>query len=131
MSITALNCCVSMASLLSMCRFTPAVNRATNSLYSLRNDQRWRMCAAVESTADWKQSAAIIEAQRRADSDILAHTLPTLRIATAAEVAAESIHQLFWNRLVSEGDPDGLGGRVAQFYLAALHAGEVLADWET
>jgi len=102
-------------------------------LYSLRNDQRLAdVCRAVESAADWEQSAAIIEAQRRADSDILAHTLPTLRMARAAEVAAESIHQLFWNRLVSAGALDGLGGRVAQFYVGQRFTlGEVQLDWET
>lgn len=102
-------------------------------LYALREEQRLAdVCYALEATPSAGQIATVITAQARADGDILAHTLPTLREGTAAEVAAESIHQLFWNRLVSEGQPVGLGGRVASFYVdQSFTLGELTLSWET
>lgn len=102
-------------------------------LYTLRSDRRLAdVCREIESDAAWDAIGPIVAAQRRADGAIFGHMLPTLRRGSPAEVESESIHQLFWNRLVSAGHPDGLGGRVAAFYVdRPFTLGELTLDWHT
>src|SRR5688572_19562469 len=47
-------------------------------MYTLRHDRRMaNICRDIEQQQAWDQEAEIEEAQRRADRDILTHTLPT------------------------------------------------------
>lgn len=102
-------------------------------LYRLRDDRRLAdVCRDIESGNTTVAAAQVIDAQQRADSEILQHTLPTLKTATAAEVAAEPIHQLFYHRLVSPGDRAGLGGRVKQFYVdKTFQLADLSLDWQS
>ncbi|WP_434462931.1 hypothetical protein ACMV5L_11215 [Serratia plymuthica] len=87
-------------------------------LYRLRHDRRLAdVCREIELQQSWPQMAPVVDAQHRADAEILRMTLPTLKIGQSAAVAREPIHQLFHHRLVSPGATPGLGGRVAQFYV--------------
>lgn len=102
-------------------------------LYALRDEKRLAdVCREIEANADWQGMAPVVDAQRRADAEILAHTLPTLQQAQVSQVEAESIHQLFWNRLVSPGHTAGLGGRVDGFYVNQdFTLGELTLPWQS
>lgn len=101
-------------------------------LYSLRNDRRLAdVCRDIETRHDWQAIAPIVIAQREADEHLLRQTLPTLRQATAEEIAGEAIHQLFYHRLISDGVTPGLGGRVATFYIdKTFLLGDQQIEWQ-
>lgn len=102
-------------------------------LYRLRDDRRLAdVCRDIESGSGAVEAQQVIAAQQRADSEILQHTLATLKPGRAAEVAAEPIHQLFYHRLVSEGERPGLGGRVKKFYVdQSFQLADLRLDWQT
>ncbi|WP_213881625.1 hypothetical protein [Pseudomonas sp. dw_358] len=101
-------------------------------LYALREDLRLAdVCRQIEESADWAHMATLIQAQQAYDTEALEGALRTLKPGTAAEVVKEPVHQLFYHRLISEGQPAGLGGRVASYYVGktfAFPASEV--PWE-
>jgi hypothetical protein len=87
-------------------------------LYALRNDKRLaEVCHDIEDRRDWEHMDAVVDAQRRADGALWVCCGPTLKPGSRESVAKEPIHQLFYHRLVSPGEPAGLGGRVKQFYV--------------
>ncbi|WJV52999.1 hypothetical protein PCO85_17650 [Prodigiosinella aquatilis] len=102
-------------------------------LYQLRNDRRLAdVCRDIELSGDWDGMGAVVDAQQRADAEILALTLPTLQPGQAADVVMEPIHQLFYHRLVSPGDTPGLGGRVKRFYVdQTFKLGDESLSWQT
>lgn len=105
-------------------------------MYTLRHDRRMAdICRDIEQQQAWDQEAEIEEAQRRADRDILTHTLPTLKPGLVSAVAAEPVHQLFYHRLISPENPEitaGLGGRVARFYVGkTFRLEDEELEWQT
>lgn len=102
-------------------------------LYTRRDDRRLAdVCRTIEAGEEPALQATVIDAQQRADRDILQKTLPTLHRGSVDEVVAEPIHQLFWHRLISPDALAGLGGRVQRFYVDKEFslAGESLS-WQT
>ncbi|MCU1444498.1 hypothetical protein [Cryobacterium sp.] len=78
----------------------------------------------------------IVRAQEQRDRRNADCLLATLHETTAADVAAEPIHQLFHHRLVSPAQPGsapvpaGRGGRVASFYVGQdFQLGELSIPW--
>ncbi|MBP2170497.1 hypothetical protein J2125_003689 [Erwinia toletana] len=102
-------------------------------LYRLRDDRRLAdVCRDIELQPSAVAEQQVIEAQRRADAEILQQTLPTLQAGRATEVAAEPIHQLFYHRLITPGEQPGLGGRVKQFYVDKnFQLGDQQLSWQT
>ncbi|MFS2223360.1 hypothetical protein [Pantoea sp. B65] len=102
-------------------------------LYRLRDDRRLAdVCRDIEMQPSEATEQQVIAAQRRADAEILQHTLPTLKPGRAAEVAAEPIHQLFYHRLITAGEQPGLGGRVKQFYVdKSFQLADRQLSWQT
>ena len=102
-------------------------------LYRLRADQRLAdVCRAIELQQTEIDAQQVIAAQRRADAEILQHTLPTLQNGRVSEVAAEPIHQLFYHRLITPGVQPGLGGRVKQFYVDKdFQLADTQLSWQT
>ncbi|WP_413733731.1 hypothetical protein ACL2XP_15670 [Sodalis sp. RH21] len=87
-------------------------------LYALRSDKRLaEVCHDIEDRLDWRHMDAVVDAQQRADWALWACCRPTLVPGSRESVVKEPIHQLFYHRLVSPGEPAGLGGRVKQFYV--------------
>ncbi|NDL61641.1 hypothetical protein [Acerihabitans arboris] len=87
-------------------------------LYALRNDKRLaEVCHDIEDRRDWRNMDEVVGAQQRADRALWTCCQPTLVPGSRESVVKEPIHQLFYHRLVSAGEPVGLGGRVKQFYV--------------
>jgi Ser/Thr protein kinase RdoA (MazF antagonist) len=87
-------------------------------LYRRRTDPRLAdLCRAVDLGVPGAEAEPLITAQRRLDRLIGERYLATLHATTAAEVARESIHRLFHDRLVEPGRDETLAGRVRRFYL--------------
>jgi SAM-dependent methyltransferase len=120
-------------------------------LYGLRSDARLAdVCRSIELGEGRYDPERVIAAQVEHDRSVAERMIESLHAATPAEVAAEPIHQLFWNRLVSpdvapDEAPDaatnaapvpGFGGRVDRFYVgkpATLGSppSQVTLDWNT
>lgn len=102
-------------------------------LYRLRNDRRLAdVCREIDMQQSTVAAAEVIAAQRHADGEIFALTLPTLNVGCVSEVAAEPVHQLFYHRLISTGEQPGLGGRVKQFYVdQCFQLADQQLSWQT
>ncbi|WP_227497169.1 hypothetical protein [Planctomonas psychrotolerans] len=113
-------------------------------LYGLRSDARLAdACRSLELGESRYDAERVIAAQIDHDRTVAARMIESLHAASPDEVAAEPIHQLFWNRLVSPdaapGTPEavpGFGGRVARFYVGrsttlGSPTGQVTVDWDT
>lgn len=87
-------------------------------LYALRHDKRLaEVCHDIEDRNDWLSMGAVVDAQQRADRALWACCHPTFVSGSRESVVKEPIHQLFYHRLFSAGEPAGLGGRVKLFYV--------------
>ncbi|WP_423820681.1 hypothetical protein V5738_10090 [Salinisphaera sp. SPP-AMP-43] len=88
-------------------------------LYAAREEQRLAdVCRAIEAGADGAEtSETVVAAQAELDRADCRAALETLLPAEPAALAAEPIHQLFYNRLVSNEARPGFGGRVGQYYV--------------
>ncbi len=83
-------------------------------LYAVRSDARLAdACRAAEDG-----DVHLLRLQRDLDHHVAESYLDTLHLAPRAEAAAESLHQLFFHRLVDEGTTNP-GGRLRSFYLNA------------
>lgn len=106
-------------------------------LYALRSDARLAdVCRSIELGETRYDSAIVVKAQQYRDCQTLERMLATLHAPTATDVAAEPIHQLFWQRLVTPGTEPRFGGRVDKFYVGkeALLGGpeaQISLDWPT
>lgn len=87
-------------------------------LYAYRRDRQLAAaCLAIERSGDQEDVPNLLRVQAELDRRVGAIYLETLHSASAAEVGAEAIHQLFHNRLCDPPDTARLAGRVARFYL--------------
>ena len=91
-------------------------------VYRRRQDRRLSdVCADLERQRDPVTGLRVTAAQSAFDDANIAVALATLHTATADDVAAEPIHQLFHHRLVDRapggGGPGALGGRAKAFYV--------------
>ncbi|MCE0492785.1 hypothetical protein [Vibrio salinus] len=102
-------------------------------LYNKRNDSRLAdVCREIESGHNPDLLFSVVDAQIEFDKLTLSKTLQSYKTATAEQVGAEAIHQLFYRRLTDGKNPDGFGGRVNTFYVnKRFQLGNVILDWET
>lgn len=105
-------------------------------LYRLRDDPRlFDVARAIElgEDAGWPTDA-VVAAQERLDTVSAQRMIASLHAATPEQLAAEPVHRLFRDRLVSADDPTALGGRATRFYAERTHrlgsgAAEIRLDW--
>ncbi|MBK5416083.1 hypothetical protein [Pseudomonas sp. TH31] len=91
--------------------------------YALREDLRLAdACRAVEEASDWQNMAAVVKAQDEYDEEALEVALRTMKQGSVEDVIKEPVHQLFHHRLVTDGVPAGLGGRVGRNYVGKIFA---------
>ncbi len=89
-------------------------------LYAVRSDARLAdACREVETVH--RDPAHLVQLQRDLDRHVGQSYLDTLHLAPRGEVAAESLHQLFFHRLVDEGTTNP-GGRLRSYYLNSTFA---------
>jgi hypothetical protein len=87
-------------------------------LYPLRQDRRMAdVCRDIELSGDFSNMQPVLDAQARLDNLTCQRYRATLRTDLADASVREPIHQLFHRRLADLGRPEGLGARVARFYL--------------
>jgi len=101
-------------------------------LYDLRSDTRLAdVCRSIELGQSIWQADAVVTSQRAADQHNLERMLASLTDATAAESAAEPIHQLFALRMRGGAPVDGFHGRVATFYAGkSFDLAGAVVSWE-
>lgn len=87
-------------------------------LYALREEPRLADVARANDLgeADAPADAVLLAAQAERDELAARNLIASLHPITAAQSAAEPIHQLFHHRLTSPGARPGRGGRIASFY---------------
>lgn len=87
-------------------------------LYALREDLRLAdVCRQLEEAPDSAAIETVVTAQQAYDDEAWQGALRTLQAGELIQVSKEPVHQLFHHRLVSDGQPIGLGGRVASYYV--------------
>jgi hypothetical protein len=87
-------------------------------LYAFRRDRQLAAaCLDIERSGDQLDVPRLMRLQAELDRRVGEVYLATLHQASAAEVRAEAIHQLFHNRLCDPPDEARLAGWVARFYL--------------
>lgn len=87
-------------------------------VYRRRENRRFSdVCRDLEDAEGSAAFQAAVAAQRAADREGARIARATLHRASAAEIAAEPIHQLFHRRLVDSAETSALGGRARRFYL--------------
>jgi hypothetical protein len=87
-------------------------------LYAYRRDRTLAdLCLEMERTGDDTRLAGLVALQSELDRLTGESYAASLKLPDAALLAAEPIHQLFHNRLVTPPHTSRLGGRVARFYL--------------
>lgn len=102
-------------------------------LYDLRSDTRLAdVCRSIELGESTWRADAVVASQRAADQHNLERMLASLTDdATAAESAAEPIHQLFALRMRGGASVDGFQGRVAAFYAGkSFDLAGTVVPWE-
>lgn len=102
-------------------------------LYDAREEQRLAdVCRAIEAGADAAETIEnVVAAQAELDRADCRAALETLVAADPAALAAEPVHQLFYNRLVSDNAQPGFGGRVEQYYIGReFRLAETHLDWD-
>jgi len=86
-------------------------------LYAFRRDRTLAdLCLEMERTGDLASLEDLLVLQAELDRITGESYLASLHASTAEKSAAEPIHQLFHNRLVTPPDMTRLSGRVARFY---------------
>lgn len=86
-------------------------------LYAFRRDRTLAdLCLEMERTGDLAALENLLVLQAELDRITGESYLTSLHASTPEKSAAEPIHQLFHNRLVTPPDTACLGGRVARFY---------------
>ncbi len=87
-------------------------------LYALRDEPRLADVARADDLGEHDAPPGDVILAAQADRDELAarNLVASLHPITAAQSAAEPIHQLFHHRLTSPGAEPGRGGRIASFY---------------
>jgi len=100
-------------------------------LYAYRRDRQLAAaCLDTERSGDQDAVPNLLRLQAELDRRVGAVYLETLHAASAAEVEAEAIHQLFHNRLCDPSAPANLAGRVARFYLdRKIHLPGLALPW--
>jgi hypothetical protein len=92
-------------------------------LYSYRRDEQLAgVCLAMERSDEDRNLVEIVSLQRDLDRLTGEVYAATLHASDAARSAAEPVHQLFHNRLVTPPANDRLAGRVERFYLSTVIA---------
>lgn len=87
-------------------------------LYTYRRDRQLAAaCLDIERSGDQHDVPDLLRLQAELDRRVGDVYRATLHRASAAEVGAEAIHQLFHNRLCDPPAETRLAGRVARFYL--------------
>lgn len=102
-------------------------------LYALRDEPRLADVARADDLGepDAPRGDVILAAQADRDELAARNLVASLHPITAAQSAAEPIHQLFHHRLTSPGAAPGRGGRIASFYEGRVFAlGEVELRWD-
>jgi hypothetical protein len=87
-------------------------------VYRRRTDPRFSdVLRALDLKDDPAERARAVEAERRLNEAVLKVYLETLHPVTPAEVAAEPVHRLFYERLIDPPQGTYAGGRLASFYI--------------
>jgi hypothetical protein len=87
-------------------------------VYRRRTDPRFSdVLRALDLKDNPAERARAVEAERRLNESVLKVYLETLHPVTPAEVAAEPVHRLFYERLIDPPHGTYPGGRLANFYV--------------
>jgi hypothetical protein len=101
-------------------------------LYAFRRDRTLAdFCLQMERTGDLRELEAVVQLQAELDRVTGESYVASLKPSRPELSAAEPVHQLFYNRLVTPPDIEKLGGRIARFYeeqLVELPTGNL--SWE-
>lgn len=102
-------------------------------VYRRRNDPRFSdVLRALDLEDDADARAKAVRAEQTLNEAVLKVYLETLHPVTPAEVAAEPIHRLFYERLIDPPAGTYPGGRMAGFYVGKDFAFPGLTlDWQT
>lgn len=101
-------------------------------VYRRRTDPRFSdVLFALDAEDDPEKRRQAVLAERELSARLLEVYLETLHPVTAAEVSAEPIHRLFYERLIDPDTRASPGGRLADFYVGKSFAfpGAEL-DWD-
>jgi hypothetical protein len=89
-------------------------------IYRRRHDRRFSdLCREIEQNREVDRLAPVLDAQHRFDEAVCRLALADLHGASAAQIAAEPVFQLFYNRLVDDPkakEARATGGRARHFY---------------
>lgn len=92
-------------------------------LYAFRRDRHLAAaCLEIERSGDERELAGLVRLQGDLDRLTGRIYVETLHASTAELSAAEPIHQLFHNRLVTRPETGRLAGRVERFYQGQIMA---------
>ena len=101
-------------------------------LYAFRRDRTLAdLCLQMERSGDVVELSELVKLQADLDRVTGESYLASLHASTPELSAAEPVHQLFYNRLVTPPDLEKLGGRVERFYeeqMVELPTGDL--SWE-
>jgi hypothetical protein len=87
-------------------------------VYRRRTDPRFSdVLRALDLKDDPAERARAVEAERRLNEAVLKVYLETLHPVTPADVVAEPVHRLFYERLIDPPQGTYPGGRLASFYV--------------
>ena len=90
-------------------------------VYKRRNDPRFAdVLRGLEETPNEDTALKVVEAEGRLNEAILEVALRTLHQVDVADVTAEPIHHLFYERLVDPATGQSPGGRFKSFYVDKL-----------
>lgn len=102
-------------------------------VYRRRKDPRFSdVLRALDLEDDLAARAKAVDAERKLNATILDVYRHTLHAVTAAEVSAEPVHRLFYERLIDPPTGTYPGGRMASFYVGKAFALPGLTlDWQS
>ena len=102
-------------------------------VYRRRTDPRFSdVLRALDLTDDPTERAKAVDAEQKLNAALLGVYRRTLHAVTAAEVSAEPVHRLFYERLIDPPTGAYPGGRLASFYVGKSFAFPgLMLDWQS
>lgn len=102
-------------------------------VYRRRTNPRFSdVLRALDLNDDPAERAKAVEAERKLNATLLGVYRDTLHAVTVAEVAAEPVHRLFYERLIDPPTSAYPGGRLASFYVGKEFTFPGLTlDWQS